>query len=322
MTPGEVQRSSLDTGDPDEAHAYLRATYVDHGVALSGSTDRFRFRHHVAGDADFFVARYEHSMNCRVDTESFGYLLVGQMLTGRLKLSSGRSETSPALGDLFALDPSVPMQIHWDDFRAGLLRLDLGLVNRVAEEMTGGALRGGVQFRLARVTSPERARNWRGLMRYLTHDFLPNDLAYNSPLIHAHTMRLIAATALDTFPNSTAAADTARATDAAASVVRRAVAYIDEHAGSPIGVTEIAAAVAVGPRTLQEAFRRHLDTTPTAYLRRVRLDRAHADLLTADPTQGATVAAIASRWGFAHLGRFAAAYRERHRCLPSVTLNT
>jgi AraC-like DNA-binding protein len=321
MAVAGPQRSSLDTRNPDQAHEYLRATYVDHDVQLSGNIDQFRFRHHVAGDADFFVARYEHSMNCRVDTESFGYLLVGQMLSGRLQLSSGRSEISPATGDLFALDPAVPMRIHWDDFHTGLLRLDLSVINRVAAEATGGALKGGVQFDLARVTSQERAHNWQGLIRYVTHHFLPNDLAYGSPLIRAQTMRLIAATVLETFPNSAASADPATATQAETSVMRKAVAYIDEHAGEPIGVTEIAAAAQVCTRTLQEAFRRHLDTTPMAYLRRARLERAHAALLAADPTTGATVATVASRWGFANLGRFAATYRESYGRSPRATLH-
>lgn len=321
MTVTKAIRSSLDTRNPDQAHEYLRATYVDHDVQLSGNIDQFRFRHHVAGDADFFVARYEHTMNCRVDTESFGYLLVGQMLTGRLQLASGGSEISPATGDLFALDPAAPMRIHWDDFHAGLLRLDLSVINRVAAEITGGALKGDVRFGLTRVTSPQRARNWQGLMRYLTHDFLPNDLAYGSPIIHAQTMRLVAATVLETFPNSTASIDPAGSTQAETSAVRRAVAYIDEHAGEPIGVAEIAAAARIGQRTLQEAFRRHLETTPMAYLRRVRLERAHADLAAADPTAGATVAGIASRWGFANLGRFAATYREAFGHPPRTTLH-
>ncbi|MGI5132139.1 AraC family transcriptional regulator [Pseudonocardia sp. CA-107938] len=321
MAEVRVQRSTLDTRDPDEAHDYLRATYVDHAVQLSGSTDRFRFRHHVAGDDQFFVARYEHSMNCRVDTESFGYLLVGQMLSGRLRLSDGRSETSPTDGELFVLDPSVPMQIQWDAFRTGLVRLDLAVVNRVASEIVGAPLPGGVRFGVAKVRSLERARHWQGLVRHLTHDFLANDAAYNSPLIHAQTMRLIAATVLDIFPNTTAAADPARAGRADAGVVHRAVAYIDEHAGEPIGVTEIAAAVRVGTRTLQDAFRRHLDTTPMAYLRRTRLQRAHEQLHAAAPGEE-TVAAIAGRWGFAHPGRFAVLYRETYGRSPSATLES
>jgi len=51
---------------------------------------------------------------------------------------------------------------------------------------------------------------------------------------------------------------------------------------------------------LQRAFRQYRDTTPMGYLRRIRLDHAHRELLTADPSRGDTVSAIAARWGFAH----------------------
>ncbi|MFG2819644.1 helix-turn-helix domain-containing protein [Kitasatospora sp. NPDC048365] len=65
--------------------------------------------------------------------------------------------------------------------------------------------------------------------------------------------------------------------------------------------------------------RRHLDTTPLAHLRRVRLDAAHRDLLAADP-RTTTVTEIAVRWGFAHPGHFAAHYRDAYRTSPSTTL--
>jgi transcriptional regulator GlxA family with amidase domain len=71
---------------------------------------------------------------------------------------------------------------------------------------------------------------------------------------------------------------------------------------------------------VQEAFRRHLDTTPIGYLRRVRLERAHNDLAAADPGAGSTVAEIAARWGFAHHGRFAALYQDSYGRSPSQTL--
>jgi len=73
-------------------------------------------------------------------------------------------------------------------------------------------------------------------------------------------------------------------------------------------------------RGLQYAFRRHLDTTPLAHLRRVRLTHAHHDLLAADPTDGATVTDIAARWGFYHPGRFASLYRETYRRAPRLAL--
>jgi AraC-like DNA-binding protein len=313
-------RISIDTKDPDEAHGYLQTTYVEHSVRLSGNRDNFRFRHHITDGGNFFIARYEHSMNCRVDTDAFGYLLVGQMAAGKLRLQAGQEELAPAIGELFLLDPSQPMRIHWDDFRAGLVKLDLDVVQRVAAEAGGDPAR-PVRFGLSRAVSGERVRQWQELVRYVTQDFCTNALAYSSPLIYSHTMRLMAATLLETFPNTTTSADPARPGNADASAVRRAVAFIDDHAGDPIGLTEIAAAARIGPRAVQEAFRRHLDTTPMAHLRRVRLERAHRELQSADPV-ATTVAEIAARWGFAHHGRFAAIYQSSYGHAPSVTLRS
>jgi AraC-like DNA-binding protein len=56
-------------------------------------------------------------------------------------------------------------------------------------------------------------------------------------------------------------------------------------------------------------------TTPMEFLRRVRLERAHRDLLHGE----GTVTDIALRWGFPHLSRFARAYRAQYGVLPSET---
>lgn len=71
---------------------------------------------------------------------------------------------------------------------------------------------------------------------------------------------------------------------------------------------------------LHASFRRHFGTTPTGFLRRVRLERAHQDLRAADPSSGDTVSAVAARWGFGHAARFTGCYREQYGVLPSRTL--
>ncbi|MEU6309403.1 helix-turn-helix domain-containing protein [Streptomyces sp. NPDC047014] len=51
------------------------------------------------------------------------------------------------------------------------------------------------------------------------------------------------------------------------------------------------------------------DTVRRAALRRVRLARAHADLLAAEPHGGVRVQGVARRWGFAKPGSFSVVYR-------------
>jgi AraC-like DNA-binding protein len=102
--------------------------------------------------------------------------------------------------------------------------------------------------------------------------------------------------------------------------LRRALAYLEEHAGEEVDVADVAAAAGLGVRGLQTSFRRWRDTTPLGHLRQLRLARAHDELVAADPRSGATVAEIAARWGFTHAGRFSVVYRRRFGCSPSETL--
>ena len=101
--------------------------------------------------------------------------------------------------------------------------------------------------------------------------------------------------------------------------VKRVVDAVHAAPQTPFTAASLAGIAGVAVRTLQEAFRRHLGTTPMEYLRQVRLERVRADLLAADPAR-TTVSEVAHRWGFAHLGRFAAAYGRRYGEHPSRTL--
>ena len=67
-------------------------------------------------------------------------------------------------------------------------------------------------------------------------------------------------------------------------------------------------------------FQRHLGMSPMAYVREVRVRSAHRDLRSADPAH-TTVAAIAHRWGFTHLGRFAAAHKKKFGNTPVQALH-
>jgi AraC-like DNA-binding protein len=93
--------------------------------------------------------------------------------------------------------------------------------------------------------------------------------------------------------------------------VRLAIEMIECEAHLPMTVSSIAARCHVSVRSLQHGFQRHTGVSPTAYLREVRLRRAHQTLLDSDPSV-TSVAAVAYQWGFTNLGRFAAAHTARY----------
>ncbi|MGW2788065.1 helix-turn-helix domain-containing protein [Streptomyces populi] len=94
------------------------------------------------------------------------------------------------------------------------------------------------------------------------------------------------------------------------------LAFIEANAGRPITITDIAAAAGATARVVQYTSARHLDTTPLAYLRRVRLEAVHRDLLAADP-RATAVTEIATRWGFGH--HFSHLYRDAYQTPLSTT---
>lgn len=104
-------------------------------------------------------------------------------------------------------------------------------------------------------------------------------------------------------------------------MLRRALDFIRDNAQYDITIRDIASAADVTPRAIQYAFREHMDTTPLEYLRRIRLERAHRELKSADPAYD-TVTSIAGRCGFSHPGRFSSAYKQVFGTEPSRTLRS
>ena len=140
------------------------------------------------------------------------------------------------------------------------------------------------------------------------------------PLVAGNAARLLVATALATFPNTALTEPTIEDRhDAHPATLRRAIAFIEGNADCDISVADIARAAHVTTRAVQLAFRRHLETTPSAYLRRLRLQHAHDQLREAVPGT-ITVSAVAARWGFLNPSQFAAHYRTAFAELPSRTL--
>lgn len=100
--------------------------------------------------------------------------------------------------------------------------------------------------------------------------------------------------------------------------VRRAEAYIAEHAAEAITVSGVATSLGVSVRALQAGFRRYRGTSPRQFLLERRLDLARQQLLRPGPAT--TVAVVAANTGYAHVGRFSAAYRARFDEMPKETL--
>lgn len=101
-------------------------------------------------------------------------------------------------------------------------------------------------------------------------------------------------------------------------LVRQVEEYLEAHVREPVTVADLVRRFGCSRAALFAAFRRYRRYTPMQFLGRCRLEAAHAELSSSSP--GATVSSIAHAFGFAHVGRFAAAYRKRYGEAPSAVL--
>ncbi len=104
-------------------------------------------------------------------------------------------------------------------------------------------------------------------------------------------------------------------------VVRKAQEFMSAHAEQPVSLADVCREVGCSARALQLAFRQHAGQGPMEFLRELRLDKVRADLLAAALSDdGGGVRETAEKYGFLHLGHFAAQYRARFGERPSETL--
>ena len=101
-------------------------------------------------------------------------------------------------------------------------------------------------------------------------------------------------------------------------LVSEAQALLRQHLREPLSIAQICDTLGVSPRSLRVAFRSHLDTTPMAHFKRMRLTAARKALLNAD--QKTRVTDVALDWGFLHFGWFSQDYRRLFIETPSSTL--
>lgn len=157
-----------------------------------------------------------------------------------------------------------------------------------------------------------------GLRRLMLHAIdempRPGGLASNA-LALAAFIDLFVHTAVRTLPNSYAERLDWQKDGAVPATVYQALEYFRAHAEEAVRMEDVAVAAGCSVRALQRGFRHFCDTTPHAALERVRLELARAALVRDE----ADAAAVARRYGFTNMTRFATAYARLFGKIPPGT---
>ncbi|MEV7417573.1 AraC family transcriptional regulator [Streptomyces sp. NPDC089919] len=312
-----METATFDSNCLAETEAFLSAAYTPMKIGGRPEDSRARIARRTAGP--LIVDRLDFGYTMAYDADCLNRVCLITLHDGTFADTTDGREEFYGPGETFLLAPhDRPYRGEVRAARYTITMFDPGLLGEVA----GDRFRGPVELTGQRPVSREANRALGAAVVYVRDQVVPHADAGPGSLLVDTAARHLAAATLAALPHAAAGEAPGRldGRDAGSDTLRRAIAYIESHAHLDIGLADIAAAVPVTPRAVQYAFRRQLDSTPLEYLRRVRLAGAHAELRRADPATS-TVTTIAARWGFAHPGRFSAAYRRQYGCPPSATLH-
>jgi len=221
-----------------------------------------------------------------------------------------------------------PVAVYRPEGKAGISRyvgrLLAVMIDRYAVEdalacALGRPVTSQIELHPVMPTATQAVRSWIGMVSLFAEQLFRPRSVLHEPLVGMPFAESVVRGLLLATDHPFRATLAGEATEPPPGAIRAAIDVIEAEADQPLTVSALAERCYVSVRSLQQGFQRHLGTSPMAYLREVRLRRAHQTLLESDPAT-VTVASVAYRWGFTNLGRFAAAHHARYREAPLKTL--
>jgi AraC-like DNA-binding protein len=254
-----------------------------------------------------------------LDPGALGAYHVNVALSGAVESYCGAEGVVARPGTAAVFTPKEHTRLPRWGADAGQLciKIDRRALESELEAMLGRPVASRVRFSLGFDLTSPAGRSWLNVVRLLLTDLEDEgSLSSGSTAYRKQLEKLVISALLRAQPHDHLDALQDDQPPARSRIVKRVVDAVHADPERPWTLTDMAELAGVSARRLQQGFRDQLSMPPLAYLRVVRLERVHRDLLA----DADSVTDTALRWGFTHLGRFAEAYRERFGQTPSATL--
>jgi AraC-like DNA-binding protein len=318
-----IAAAGVSAADLDEALDLCRRFYYPIRIQPVGLMDGFRFSFRVATVGALTVGTTQYSRDLRISSDDLltGYhvnlTVSGAMMSSHRGVTvigdRGRAVLYQPVGES-SLDP-LP-----SDCRLVCIKIERSVLEARLADAIGRTLPGPVPMAPSMDVSSGPGRSWARLAVLLAADVLGSDGGLAAtPMVAERLAESLINGLLFAVDHPYREELTRPERSWRPRPLRRAIDAMRADPAHPFNVVDLARLAEVSVRALQAIFHRHTGMTPMAYLRDLRLTQAHDELRRGRPDQ-TTVAGVAHRWGFGHLGRFAAAYRERYGVSPSATL--
>ena len=308
----------FETDNLDCAREKVAQKFCNHRLDIIGNGSSFHAAHHYAPGAMISLNYIAYGADVLIDPDELdNFYLIQIPIAGGASVQNGRWKFDTGSHTASVLNPHwVTRMRWWQGCQQLLVQIHKAPFLDFAERYLGRSLASPISFEpVIDLTRPEMDA-WRAQMMALVHAADGSDA---SPTL---TSALCEQQLLEAFvrhqPHDMSDFVDNAPRQTIPRYLKRAVEFMRENAAQPLTITSVAQAAGVSGRSLQLAWKQAYGISPMQDLMRERMRRVRYDLKQdhAPPS----VADVATKWGFSHLGRFSAAYRDEFGEYPRETL--
>ncbi|WP_397476051.1 AraC family transcriptional regulator [Pusillimonas sp.] len=303
--------------DADEVRTRVAQLLNDHVLEPRGSMLAARLNGVQADALGLWMLEYGDAVTVEETRPNGDFVLVQLPLSGSVTVECEEGAWTVAPGSGLIMPSNVPHRLEWEAGACQII-LKAPLARLILEygKLTGRNPSEPLRFHRRIALESSDGEQWSSLMRYFCEQAAhPSSLGWLKARIAEETLmrHLLCAQSISLHEHYLGDEGLQ-----APKRLQRAQEYMRANLHEDISLDDIARHSGAGVRTLSRMCRTSYGVSPMQLLRDMRLDKVRLDLLNA-PVDGG-VSEVALRWGFAHLGRFAAAYRSRFGEAPHETL--
>lgn len=317
--PRGVPFDWLQSQDLDETRALVAGVFNNHRLHHADRRLVLDYRHQHIRAAHLGLGVLAYGAKVRIQTEALGSFYLLQLpLSGQDHQRVGQLVHHCGPGTATVHAPDQCLDMTWsEDCRKLAIRIDRQAFEALAFALSGkppGLMHWHEQIR----TDAGVGLALRLTAEQMMHNLAMHPQATLQPLVWHQWEQMLMLGLLNAHPTVLLPEGSGqRVQQVLPRTVKLADAYMRAHLDESIDLAMLCALTDTSVRALQVGFRQYLGQTPMSHLRNLRLDKVREQLL--DPGSRLGVTAVAQRWGFGELGRFARQYRQRFGELPSQT---
>lgn len=310
----------MSTSSVDEARDAVTQVYLPH--ALRADNAPLRMQLNAAHQKRFtlgFLAYGAHAELRMPPTETTYHVNLTTSGTTFAERGDGTRAHTEARTSGVVLLPNQFNTVRWtEDAEQLILKIPRTRLESHLADLIDRPVVGPIDFRFGFSMVTPRGRSLLAAVEFLARELDRPGGITETPLAREQLEAFVMTQVLLTVPNTYTDQLEGYVTRARPSRLQPVLTYIETHADQPLTPGELARVGYMSVRALHATFQHELGMSPMAHLRRIRLDRVHAELLRCSGS-AVRISDVAMRWGFFHPSRFARQYHERFGELPSDT---